>query len=192
MILVSLHPFDPKRVFLLIAGFICLSAFPCFAHPLLLSVTTTPYDRQMTRIQPVLSSKTSSEKANLPMTLVNHWIQNLREIPYSFTPEWKTPAEVETASSADCKGKAVALYQKMQAYGARNIRLVIGRRTVTSRKTHAWLEWNTENGSYVLDPTINWAAFRADEIGTRNYLPLYAYTGGHKYRAVETGLLVRN
>ena len=52
------------------------------------------------------------------MTLVNHWIQNLREIPYGFSPVWKTPDEVESAPVADCKGKAVALYEKMHAHGA--------------------------------------------------------------------------
>ena len=60
---------------------------------------------------------------------------------------------------------------------------MIGRRTSTSRKTHAWLEWSTESGTYVLDPTINWAACRADQVGRHNYLPLYAYAGTRKYRA---------
>jgi predicted transglutaminase-like cysteine proteinase len=192
MILISLHPFDFRRTFLLIAGIICLSAFPCFAHPLFLNVNSTPYDRQMIRIHTVLVSKNSASKTNLSMALVNHWIQDLREIPYGFSPEWKTPSEVETAPSADCKGKAVALYQKMQANGARNLRLVIGKRTVTSRKTHAWIEWNTEDGNYVLDPTINWMAFRTEQIGNRNYLPLYAYTGAQKYRAVDAALVARN
>ena len=190
MLLISIHPFDSKRIFLLVAAIICFSAFPCFAHPLFLTVSSTPYDRQMTRIQPVLSSKNAAVKADLSITLVNHWIQDLREIPYAFSPEWKTPTEVETGPNADCKGKAVALYQKMQAHGAHNLRLVIGKRTVMSRKTHAWLEWSTENGSYVLDPTINWMAYRTTEINGNDYQPLYAYAGTRKYRAVEDAALV--
>ncbi|HEY4284648.1 MAG TPA: hypothetical protein VGM62_16420, partial [Chthoniobacterales bacterium] len=149
MILVSVHPYQPKKIFLLILGVICFAVFPCLAEPVLMSVESTPYDRQMTRIQPVLLSKSESSKQNLSLAVVNHWIQILREIPYGFSSEWKTPHEVEKAPMADCKGKAVALYQKMQTHGARNVRLVIGRRMPTSIKTHAWLEWTTDGGTYV-------------------------------------------
>jgi hypothetical protein len=192
MILVSVHPYEPRKILLLIAGVICFAVFPCLAQPVLLSVPSTPYDRQMTRVQPILVSKSDSPKENVSMALVNRWIQGLREIPYGFSPEWKTPREVETAPTADCKGKAVALYQKMQTHGAHNVRLVIGRRTSTSRKTHAWLEWNTEGGTYVLDPTINWTAYRSNEIAGSSYQPLYAYAGTHKYRAVSDTLVARN
>jgi len=194
MILVSVHPYEPKKILLLIAGVICFAVSACLAQPVLLSVPATPYDRQMTRIQPILvsNSKAEAAKEGVSITLVNHWIQTLREIPYGFSPEWKTPQEVETAPVADCKGKAVALYQKMYQHGARNLRLVIGRRTPASRKTHAWLEWNIEGATYVLDPTINWAACRTDEVASDNYQPLYAYAGSHKFRAVDTALVARN
>ena len=192
MVSVSIHPYQPKKILLLLAAIVCVAVYPCFAQPVLLSVPSTPYDRQMARIIPVLSSKGDSQKENLSIALVNHWIQNLREIPYGFSPEWKTPQEVETAPVADCKGKAVALYEKMQSHGARNVRLVIGKRTPTSRKTHAWLEWSTDNATYVLDPTINWSASRSDEIAGNSYQPLYAYAGSRKYRAVSAGLVARN
>jgi hypothetical protein len=192
MILISVHPFEPRKILLLIAGLICFAVFPCLAQPVLLSVPSTPYDRQMTRIQPILVSKTESAKEGLSMALVNHWIQGLREIPYGFSPEWKTPQEVQSAPAADCKGKAVALYEKMQAHGAHNVRLVIGRRTPASRKTHAWLEWNTDGGTYVLDPTINWTAYRSDDISGNSYRPLYAYAGTRKFRAVDEALVARN
>jgi predicted transglutaminase-like cysteine proteinase len=192
MVFIGIQPFNAKKIFLLVAGLICLTSASCFADSVFLNVPSTPYDRQMARIQPVLFSKTSASKQNLSLALVNHWIQDLRGIPYGFTPEWKTPAEVETAPVADCKGKAVALYQKMHSYGAQNVRLVIGKRARTSRKTHAWLEWNTETGTYVLDPTINWTAYRADEVGNGAYLPLYAYAGARKYRAATVTLLAKN
>ena len=192
MILISIQPFDPRKIFGLIAALICLASVSCFAQSLLLSVTSTPYDRQMTRIQPVLFSKSAAHQQDLSLAVVNHWMQDLRGIPYGFSPEWKTPSEVQSGSAADCKGKAVALYQKMHASGAQNIRLVIGRRTWTSRKTHAWLEWNTGTGTYVLDPTINWAATRSESVGSHAYLPLYAYAGARKYRAAPTTLLAKN
>jgi predicted transglutaminase-like cysteine proteinase len=192
MILVSIQPFEARKILLLALGLLLLTIFPCFAQPVLLSVPSTPYDRQMTRIQPVLTSTNSVEKEGVSIALVNHWIQDLRGIPYAFSSEWKTPREVEIAPAADCKGKAVALYQKMHAHGARNVRLVIGKRTFTSRKTHAWLEWSTDGGTYVLDPTINWSAFRADELRGNSYLPLYAYAGTRKFRAVDEALVARN
>jgi predicted transglutaminase-like cysteine proteinase len=192
MILISLHPFPVKKVFLLILGLICLSSLSCFAETALLTVSSTPYDKQMTRIQPVLFSKSNLHKQNLSLGLVNQWIKDLREIPYGFCPEWKTPAEVNVSPVADCKGKAVSLYQKMHSLGAENVRLVIGKRTSTSRKTHAWLEWSTEGGTYVLDPTINWTACRSNELGNKSYLPLYAYAGSRKYRAAAATLYAKN
>jgi predicted transglutaminase-like cysteine proteinase len=103
--------------------------------------------------------------------------------------EWKTPQEVQTSEFADCKGKAVALYNTMHSRGAQDVRLVIGKRLPTSRKTHAWLEWSTAGGTYILDPTINWAACRADRFGRSSYIPLYAYAGGQKFRAATGSTL---
>jgi predicted transglutaminase-like cysteine proteinase len=192
MITVSLQPLSPKKILALIAALIGLSTVSCFADSVFLSVNSTPYDRQMTRIQPVLFTKASEHKENVSLGLVNHWMQDLRGIPYGFSAEWKTPAEVESAAFADCKGKAVALYEKMHSCGAQNVRLVIGRRALTSRKTHAWLEWTTESGNYLLDPTLNWTAYRSADVGNHSYIPLYAYAGSRKYRAASGTLLAKN
>jgi hypothetical protein len=192
MILISLSPFSYRKVCALVATLVCLSSLSGFAQSLFLTVPSTPYDRQMTRIQPVLFSKSSAAKQSLSLGLVNGWIQDLRAIPYGFSPQWKTPAEVQSSPAADCKGKAVALYERMRSRGADNVRLVIGKRTWTSRKTHAWLEWGTEGGTYVLDPTINWAAYRAERMGSHSYIPMYAYSGAKKYRAAGTTLLAKN
>jgi predicted transglutaminase-like cysteine proteinase len=111
---------------------------------------------------------------------------DLRSIPYGFTMHWKTPAEAQSGEPADCKAKAVALYEKMNANGASNVRLVIGKRTAASRRTHAWLAWETQGNTYVLDPTFNWAACTSNRAGKRNYQPLYAYAGTKKFRAAST------
>jgi hypothetical protein len=192
MITVSIHPYDLRKIFLLVAAIICLSSLSCFADDVFLSVSTTPYDKQMSRIRPVLFTKSTGGKQNLSLALVNHWIEDLRAIPYGFSPEWKTPAEVESGAVADCKGKAVALYERMQSHGADSVRLVIGRRTATSRKTHAWVEWSNEGGTYVLDPTINWMAYRSQQLGDRAYIPLYAFAGSRKYRATTAALYAKN
>ena len=192
VVLVSIRPYPVKKIFLVLIGLICLSSISCFAQSLYFTVSSTPYDKQMTRIRPVLFCKSGGGRQNLSLALVNHWIEDIRAIPYGFTPEWKTPAEVESAVVADCKGKAVALYQRMQSHGAEHIHLVIGKRTFISRKTHAWLEWNTDGRAYVLDPTFNWAACRADQLGNDAYIPFYAYAGNRKYRAAAAALYAKN
>src|SRR4051812_10271920 len=171
MIMISLLPFQPKKLLVLVAAILGLCSAACFAQSNYLTVSSTPYDHQMNRIQSVLTSRSAGHKADLSLGLVNQWIGDLRAIPYGFSTEWKTPTEVQSGPMADCKGKAVALYQRMHASGAENLRLVIGKRTSMSRRTHAWLEWNIGGASYVLDPTINWTACRPGGFGVHNYVP---------------------
>ena len=174
-----------KKTLLLSCLLLAFAASSSFADALLFSVSSTPYDRQMTRIRPILTTPAHSSGSQVSVAIVNQWMAELREIPYGFTTFWKTPAEAVSGAPADCKAKAVALYEKMRENGATNIRLVIGKRTATSRQTHAWLAWDTESGSYVLDPTFNWAACTSAQVGKRNYQPLYAYAGSKKYRAAS-------
>ena len=174
-----------KKTLLLAGLLLAFASSSSFADALLFSVNSTPYDRQMTRILPVLTTSTRSSSNQVSVRVVNQWMADLRSIPYGYTTFWKTPAEAVSGEPADCKAKAVALYEKMRENGATNVRLVIGKRTSTSRMTHAWLAWDTENGSYVLDPTFNYAACTSAQVGKRNYQPLYAYAGSKKYRAAS-------
>lgn len=190
MILISIQPFALKKILAFAAALICLSTASCFASAVFFSVQSTPYDRQMSRIRPILLGERLGKEQPLSLSLVNQWMEDLRDIPYRYHSEWKTPAEVQSRQPADCKGKAVALYERMQAKGARNLRLVIGKRAPTSRVTHAWLVWESPNGIYVLDPTFNWMAFRSEEAVDGSYVPFYAYAGDRKYRAAFTGPLV--
>ena len=192
MITISLQPYSLRKASVLGLVLFCLSCLSAFAQSNYIPVSATPYDRQMTRIHSILTAPEHKQQ-NVSFGLVNHWIGNLRSIPYGFSMEWKTPDEVQTSSFADCKGKAVALYNAMHSRGADNLRLVIGKRSSSSRKTHAWLEWTTAAGTYILDPTINWSAFRAERTGRTAYIPLYAYAGTKKFRAAGSGgLLVSN
>jgi len=185
MVPIGLCPFPRKRVIGFLAFvFLVLSVVGCFANPILLSVKNTPYDRQMARIQSVLVSvPAQSTNPELPLRLINRWIGDLRNIPYGFSMQWKTPAEVAREPVADCKGKAVALYQQMAQHGAQGLRLVIGKRAPTSRSTHTWVHWTTASATYILDPTINWTAQTEDEVADNSYVPYYAYAGHQKYRA---------
>src|ERR1041385_4899897 len=185
MVAIQLCPFPRKRVIGFVAcPFLVLSILGCFASPILSPVKTTPYDRQMAPIQPVLfSTAAQGTSRDLSLSLINRWIGELRTIPYGFSMQWKTPGEVARDSVADCKGKAVALYQQMAQHGARGLRLVIGRRAPTSRSTHTWVQWTTASATYILDPTINWTAQSVGEAADHSYVPYFAYAGHQRYRA---------
>jgi hypothetical protein len=193
MIFISINPFALKRFFFFLLAIIGLSCASCFGDAAFMSVKATPYDIQMTRIRPILLlSQSHSGQGEVSLGMVNHWIGDLRSIPYGFAKEWKTPSETQSSTAADCKAKSVALYQTMLEHGATDLRLIIGKRAPTSRSTHAWLEWDCEVGSYVLDPTLNWKAVRSNEVGRHFYVPFYAYEGSKKYRAASTTLVAQN
>lgn len=172
------------RKLLLTIAVTAICSGSAFADALFLTVPATPYDSQMARIRPVLTAPAHGE-SDLTLATVNEWMKHLRAIPYGYQMFWKTPAETEAGGPADCKAKAVALYEKMREHGATNVRLVIGKRTAMSTKTHAWLAWESPEGSFMLDPTFFYAAKPAQKVGKRDYKPLFAYSGSRKYRAAS-------
>jgi hypothetical protein len=114
----------------------------------------------------------------------------LRAMPYRYSREWRTPSEVEGARAADCKGKALALYDRLQLNGAANVRFVIGKRRASDSQTHAWLEWKMGTGILLLDPTFNWTA-TIKMSDPRSYIAFYGYAGAHKYQAANSLLVNR-
>lgn len=116
MVFISLQPFAVKRVFLLIAAIVCLLTASCFADSVFLTVDSTPYDRQMGRIRPaLLSLKSNRSEHRISLALVNHWIADLRGIPYGFSQEWNTPREME-AGAANPTINWTAYKTEQQAY----------------------------------------------------------------------------
>jgi predicted transglutaminase-like cysteine proteinase len=179
-------PLSPVRLLkyiLLPVACLGLGATSCFAHPSFLTVASTPYDRQMTPISRVLNSSVGTLAGRTSLARMDHWLTNLRAIPYHYSSQWKTPAQVTSNPAADCKGKAIVLYAIMRANGARHIRFVIGKHHIADQRTHAWLEWDTTNGTYLLDPTFNKAVERVGDYNPARYIPHYAYDGARKYRA---------
>lgn len=163
----------------------------CFAQPIFFEVASTPYDKQMARVQPVLASVGGYSIGGVSLPIVNEWMNELRTMRYGYSRQWKTPSEIEAAKVADCKGKALTLYEKMQLNGATNVRFVIGRHHAGDWFTHAWLEWDTAEGTYVLDPTFHRFPEPAQQ-NSRTYIPLFAYEGALKYRAVDAALFAQN
>ncbi|MEP6603642.1 MAG: hypothetical protein ABJB69_06830 [Spartobacteria bacterium] len=191
MILISLRPLRFKKFLAsLTPGFGPL-ALCAFAQPVFLPVQSTPYDRQMTRVRSVLATPPAAHSHVIPMLVVNQWMTKLRGLPYHYSLRWKTPAEINAARAGDCKGKAFTLYQKMHAIGAHNLRFVIGKHRAGDVQTHAWLEWETVKGTYLLNLTFNYTA-ATETPDNSNYIPLYAYDGARKYCAVESTFAAQN
>jgi hypothetical protein len=169
----------------------CGSTSVGFAQSTFFEVHSTPYDHQMERIQPTLTTSSANANYGPSLNVVNEWMTELRAMPYQYSHQWRTPLEVEAAKVGDCKGKALLLYDLMQANGANNVRLVIGKRRAEDSRTHAWLEWQTRIGTLLLDPTFNWNA--AVKLRNRqSYLAFYGYEGRHKFLASDSVLVHRN
>jgi len=137
----------------------------------------------MAPITRVLNSSAGPLTSRTSLGTLNQWLTNLRAIPYHYSTQWKTPAQVQSDPAADCKGKAILLYAIMRANGATHVRFVIGKHYVADQRTHAWLEWDTTSGTYLLDPTFNRTVERVSDYDPARYIPHYAYNGVHKYRA---------
>jgi hypothetical protein len=167
----------------LLAACLGSSAASSFAQPIFLTVASTPYDRQMSPISPVLNSPAGPLAGRTSLATLNQWITSLRAVPYQYSLQWKTPAQVNSDVAADCKGKAILLYAILRARGATHVRFVIGKRRLADLRTHAWLEWDTTRGTYLLDPTFNRAIERIEAQDPATYIPHYAYNGSRKYRA---------
>ena len=167
----------------------CLISAPCFGHTTFLAVDCTPYDRQMAPVSAVLNVDAGPRPSQTTLFVLNKWMFRLRAMPYRYFKQWKTPAEVLSDRMGDCKGKAVALYEKLLASGAHHVRIVIGKHRVDDSRTHAWVEWETLQGTLLLDPTFNWTATKAESQDKSTYIPFYAFDSGHKYRAFDPTLL---
>jgi transglutaminase-like putative cysteine protease len=181
---IRLSPFHLTKFVLWQAACLCLGITACFAQTSFMAVTSTPYDHQMTPISRVLNSSAGTIASRTSLAAINQWLANLRAIPYQYSPQWKTPTQVSTDVAADCKGKAILLYAMMRANGATHVRFVIGKHHVADQRTHAWLEWDTTSGTFLLDPTFNRAIERVGDYDPAMYIPHYAYNGASKYRAI--------
>jgi hypothetical protein len=160
------------------------SAPSCFAQPIFFSVVSTPYDHQMIPVSGVLNSFPRAPASHCSLATINQWMASLRAMPYQYSLLWKTPTQVNFDVAADCKGKAILLYAALRTTGAKRVRFIIGQHQVGDSRTHAWLEWDTTRGTYLLDPTFNNRVERVEEHDPTMYIPHYAYDGSHKYRAI--------
>src|SRR5207253_7738947 len=85
MVTVSIRPYTASKVSFVGLTLFCLSCLSTFAQSAYISVHSTPYDRQMARIRPILASAAGHRKQDLSFALVNHWIGDLRQFRTDFS-----------------------------------------------------------------------------------------------------------
>ncbi len=165
MLFVSLFPLLLRRCVLPVIG-VGLTAISCFAQqPVFFIVDSTPYDNQMARVGPILASAGSYAPGSVSLMIVNHWMIKLHALRYKYSKEWKTPDEVRISATADCKGKAIALYEEMAANGAERVRFIIGKHRASDALTHAWLEWETDNETtFSIQHSTGWQPKQSSKI----------------------------
>jgi hypothetical protein len=141
----------------------------------------TPYDAQMRPVQPILESGATDRDSSVSLGQVNQWMRQLRDIPYRYSKTWVNCEKVNEQGEGDCKGKALALYQRMKSIGATHLYLVIGKKDSDDSQTHVWLLWNHGGAMYNLDPTFQSRAFPQNDYGRSSYRGRYSYTGNEKF-----------
>jgi hypothetical protein len=154
-------------------------------------VSTTPFDRQMRPTLPVLQTPAGPAAGETSFAAVNRWILELRVIAYEYSLAWQTPAQLASAVVMDCKGKSALLYARMRTNGLSPVYFVIGKRRAADLATHAWVEWQTNRGTYVLDPTFSEVALPVRALQPATYIPRYAYDGLRKYRVARSAAAER-
>src|SRR5258708_33958960 len=85
MVTISIRPYTLRKVGFVGLALFCLSCLSAFAQSSYVTVNSTPYDRQMTRIRPILASSAGHKEQNLSFALVNNWIGDRRAFPYGFS-----------------------------------------------------------------------------------------------------------
>ena len=150
-------------------------------------VSHTSYDLYLDSFRSVASQ--ASGAGPLTLDLVREWTEKANDIPYNHVEPYRfrSPEEVEASGYGDCKDKALWLYSKLSAAGARHIQLVIGRKDTQAGEFHAWLYLTFCGRTYLLDPTISGSISEASDYSADEYVPVYAYDRSGAYAYATEG-----
>ena len=99
---------------------------------------------------------------------------------------WRLPYETERQGGGDCEDMAIWLYAKLLADGFEDVRFVAGlvydSMARTHRYGHAWVQWHSTRGVYVLDATdrSGWP-WPAHDTKRWMYLATFSYYRSTRY-----------
>ena len=101
MILISVQPFAFRKIFLLIAALLGLSSAACFADPLFL-IGPPPHTFHRQSLDLSLVNSAGGAKAHeIPSSLMNYRMRELRAISYAFLSELEINTIEETGFPKD-------------------------------------------------------------------------------------------
>jgi hypothetical protein len=89
MILVSIQPFAPKKLFALAATVACLSTASCFADAMYLSAKSTTAASKTRQAAPAQRS-VSNAAAPQAFSFVSHWNAEVRDVTFAYAGECQT------------------------------------------------------------------------------------------------------
>jgi len=144
--------------------------------------SASPYEAYMRPVKQVLGSL---ETKKATMDEVKKWMKEGRSFRYSFTEPYVAALPEETARTrtGDCKAKSLWLCDRLDD---RSARFVIGKASLRSKISHAWVMWNDGQRWWILDPTNTSRPIAAESVSKDQYIPFYSYDGRSCYR--HTGL----
>ncbi len=139
----------------------------------------TPYDAYLDPLWRVFHQLTGGQP---DPALVEQLVREGRSFRYFYNkdqPYVPQPPEVtESTKCGDCKAKSLWLASKMNS---RNVRFVIGKLSLGSPKSHAWLVWESPQGWLILDATNYSRPLVPDKVSPTELVPTYSYSPTAKY-----------
>jgi hypothetical protein len=142
------------------------------------STTASPYEEHMDTVKKVLRTlpnETTTMKRAEELMKIGFGFR------YSFNEPYKAALPSVTAAlhAGDCKAKALWLCNQL---GDGRARFVIGKSSVRSPISHAWVMWKHGGRWWILDCTQNSRPIAADRVSSNKYIPFYSYDRDTCYR----------
>jgi len=140
----------------------------------------TPYDNYLGPVYKVFQQLADGQP---DASVVEQLVRQDRAFRYYFNKDQpyipQAPEVTDATKTGDCKAKSLWLAYKMNC---RRIRFVIGKLSLGSPKSHAWLVWDSPQGWLVLDATNYSKPLVPDRISSSELVPTFSYApGGGKF-----------
>jgi hypothetical protein len=139
----------------------------------------TPYDPYMEPVWKVFHQLSGGQ---VDPAVVEKLVREGRSFRYYYNKDQpyvpQSPDVTDSTKSGDCKAKSLWLAQKMNTS---KVRFVIGKLSLSSAKSHAWLIWEGPQGWLVLDATNYSKPLQPDRISSSELVPTFSYSPSGKY-----------
>ncbi|HSI10550.1 MAG TPA: hypothetical protein VK961_00840 [Chthoniobacter sp.] len=171
---------NAKLSFLSVVCFAAVSGASATADLDLGSPTSrTPYDNYL---DPVFRVFRQLDNGQVDPSVVEQLVREGRNFRYYYNKDQpylpQAPEVTESTKTGDCKAKSLWLASKMNT---RNVRFVIGKLSLGSAKSHAWLIWQGPQGWLILDATNYSKPLVPDRVSPSELVPTYSYSPSGKY-----------